>query len=193
MNVLKRQRLAFVALAFLFASVSVPASAQRTMEGQYFLSAEGISSVLKDRGLGFTLGFGKYFTSSRFDAGFEYLSKKGVANYSPILLYGDWMYRFASTRDHMLNVYAGGVAFIGYEAVKKTIQPAEENAASIVVQSGNGYEVPGFSLGLGPRLDAEVFIAKSVSLTLAGTLPLSFLSANEKVSFNLSVGLRVNL
>lgn len=193
MNVLKRQRLAFVALAFLFASVSVPASAQRTMDGQYFLSAEGISSVLKDRGLGFTLGFGKYFTSSRFDAGFEYLSKKGNPDYSPFLFYGDWMYRFASTHDHMLNVYAGGVGFIGYEAVSKVVEAVVEDAAAVVVQTGNEYQVPGFSLGLGIRVDAEFFVAKNVSLTMAGTLPLSFLSANEKVSFNLSAGVRVNL
>lgn len=189
-----------LALAGVLLVIAFPASAQRTMRGQYFFGADYLGCVAGDSGMGGSVTFGQYLEHSRYDAGVVYMKKQTDEEqvYSPILAYGDWMYRLASSSTHGFNLYAGLFATMGYEAAPAREVaaeggevPHEETAAP--ASYSDPYAVPGFMMGAGARMDAEIFLGRSVALAFGVSAPLNFLSSNELASVNVHAGLRINL
>lgn len=174
-----------------------PAFAQRTMSGQYFLSASYVHGVAPEatrKVMGVEGVFGQYNYNGYWMAGMHYTFKsKDVPVGCFTASYGR-MFRLLSIRSRIFNVYAGGTIFLGADFGHDTVE-------EISVQSGYiSYDEPevteygnGFVYGIEPRIEGELFIVRKVSLLLGGAVPVKGKTQQDKVSARFYFGLRVNL
>lgn len=164
--------------------------AQRTMRGEYFLSAQALSGTVPPSVTGAEVSFGQYLLSSYWKAGVTASSFSGYtlsrpeAGYAHLAAYGDWMERIAATRNRMLNIYAGGGVFLGYEAYTPQTAP-------VVSETGEQKE-GAFLYGVHAGLEAEFFVMKRLALVISGKVPVNFTSPHGWLHGSAGAGLRYN-
>lgn len=183
--------LAVVAAALSF---SDSARAQRTMDGQYFIGAEGRWP------LGAAVGTGRYLRWGYWHAG---VTADRIANvlYAdgeavPLEFYhpmaeGGLMARFLSTRGRGLNFYAGGSLMVGIEYFDPFRKVPDD--VVVILPSGSGPAFRKFIFGLCPRLEMELYMGPRVALVLAGRAPVTFGSQTGWLHGTASLGLRINM
>lgn len=168
------------------------ASAQRTMPGQMFISGQVSYQFGATPKVGPDAGIGMYLLSSLWDAGVSAVPLRsetadGVAIPSwDIHLYGDWMYRLTGTRTRALNIYGGAGVFAGYEMYDpKRLIPEDV---------GTGLPEGGiFIYGIQPKLQVELFLTRTFSLVVTGSLPVNFSSELGRFRPRVSGGVRLTL
>lgn len=160
------------------------------MPSQNHLSLDISYPLVGSPGLHADLGYGKYMLSSLWRAGvraggYNYPVSGSSLEYVHISLYGEWLYRVAATRGRTLNLYAGGGAFIGYEAYdpRKGLDPWIDTGL------GSG----AFLYGVHARTEAEVFFTRRAALVVSLTIPLNFSSPLGWFHCQTGLGLRYDL
>lgn len=155
------------------------ASAQRTAKGEAFLSVDSSAPLTGIRTPGVSLWYGRYGLDFYWKAGGtvqEYLYPVGGVQGDGVeprigciqsTAGGGAMYRLLGTYTRRLNVYAGGTAHMGWTwyVLPEGLPPAE------------GYEdegdmTGGFTYGVTPSLEAELFLSRTVALTTGIHAPL---------------------
>ena len=180
---------AFVLLLF---SCNTDASAQRTMEGQLFVSAEGHISALNLANAGGGLNMGQYLLNGLWSCSINSsFNTIGIGSghkldYVDFYAQGGYMYRIISNRSRSLNFYGGGGAFIGYE-VYDPMKRVPSHLATNLPEGGT------FIYGIEPRIEFEAFIARKVAFTLGFSTPINFSSSLTKVRPKGTLGIRLNL
>jgi len=167
------------------------ARAQRTMRGESLLSIEAHYPFTSPYGIGGEISYGQYLLSSLWKAGIcvteytasptDYLS----LGYLHANAYGQWMYRIAATRSRVLNLYAGGGVFLGYESVMSWNDLPE----SFTQDHSSGK----FLYGVFPSLEMEIFFSKKVALFLGASLPINFSSQFRHLNYQTGAGIRINM
>ena len=183
-------RSVLIACIVLFAS-SQAASAQRTMKGQLHIGAQASLSADPRVPIGGELSFGSYLLDSHISGWInvtpDYISLPTghQLGYIPINVGADYMYRVAATRARSVNLYVGGGAFLGWELY----DPFKRVPSYIDTGFGKG----NFIYGVGPALESEFFITRTVALTLGVRMPVSISSKTEILKLHLKAGLRVDI
>ena len=179
-----------IACIVLFAS-SQAASAQRTMKGQLHIGAQASLSADPRVSIGGELSFGSYLLDSHISGWInvtpDYISLPTghQLGYIPINVGADYMYRVAATRARSVNLYVGGGVFLGWELY----DPFKRVPSYIDTGFGKG----NFIYGVGPALESEFFITRTVALTLGARMPVSISSKTEILKLHLKAGFRVNI
>lgn len=191
LNSCRKTTLVGVTVLILCVVSDLEASAQRTMRGESLLSAEVHYPFSKPYWLGADLTYGEYLLNSYWKAGVsvtEYshpLEGNISMGYLHATAYGEWLYRLVGTRSRFFNMYGGGGAFLGYEAVDAfSLLPAEMKEPF-----GSGF----FLYGVSVSLETEVFFSKRVAFILGGRLPLNFSSQFGWFHCQVGAGLRLNI
>ena len=183
-------RSVLIACIVLFAS-SPAASAQRTMKGQLHIGAQASLSADPRIPIGGELSFGSYLLDSHISGWInvtpDYISLPTghQLGYIPINVGADYMYRVAATRARSVNLYVGGGVFLGWELY----DPFKRVPSYIDTGFGKG----NFIYGVGPALESEFFITRTVALTLGARMPVSISSKTEILKLHLKAGFRVNI
>lgn len=189
---IKKISCVLIALLVAFCGTAV---AQRTSKGASFVDVSYVSSFT---GSGVQAGFGIYglrgywkVEISGVDRMFELrkANDEYISDMSCMHLEGaaDYMFRLYGRRNHVLNLYGGGGAFLGLES----LDPYGKAPANIVLP----FEKKSvFLYGVEAAADAEWFpLSRAVpNLALVGgiRLPVNFTSQVQKFCYELSVGLR---
>lgn len=164
---------------------------QRTMRGESFVSAGVHTPFMSPYGWGASLSYGQYLLGAYWNAGLTatgYTFTRGdglPSEYVHAGAFGEWMYRLAGTRSRALSVYAGGGAFIGYEAEDPWQRLSE-------------WECPGFPdgsflYGLWPAVELEIFPMRRLALVFTGRAPVNFTSPHGWLHLQAGAGIRLNL
>ena len=183
-------RSVLIACIVLFAS-SQAACAQRTMKGQLHIGAQASLSADPWVPIGGELSFGSYLLDSHISGWInvtpDYISLPTghQLGYIPINVGADYMYRVAATRARSVNLYVGGGVFLGWELY----DPFKRVPSYIDTGFGKG----NFIYGVGPALESEFFITRTVALTLGVRMPVSISSKTEILKLHLKAGLRVDI
>ena len=183
-------RSVLIACIVLFAS-SQAVSAQRTMKGQLHIGAQASLSADPRVPIGGELSFGSYLLDSHISGWInvtpDYISLPTghQLGYIPINVGADYMYRVAATRARSVNLYVGGGVFLGWELY----DPFKRVPSYIDTGFGKG----NFIYGVGPALESEFFITRTVALTLGARMPVSISSKTEILKLHLKAGFRVNI
>lgn len=183
-------RSVLIACIVLFAS-SQAVSAQRTMKGQLHIGAQASLSADPRIPIGGELSFGSYLLDSHISGWInvtpDYISLPTghQLGYIPINVGADYMYRVAATRARSVNLYVGGGVFLGWELY----DPFKRVPSYIDTGFGKG----NFIYGVGPALESEFFITRTVALTLGARMPVSISSKTEILKLHLKAGFRVNI
>ena len=168
--------------------MSTPASAQRTMKGQYFAQVEGLWCATNPGG---SIAFGQYLLNSSWQAGTAMrnfsrtLSTGDVLQVADIVAVGEWDYRVFATRGRHFCLYAGGGVFLGYEM----FDPWRRIPDTVDTGLGKGI----FLYGIQADLRAEVFFSRRCALLLGACAPLDIPSPAGIFHWEVSAGLRFNL
>ena len=207
-----------LAFALMFVS-SGSASAQRTMLGQYFgtVSYERtVTSLTNNRVIDVYSGsFGQYMLNWYWSAGVSYGKMQGFDHKGRFLANGGAMYRFAETRSRFLNLYAGGDLIIGYDMGGKSLDQVlnagkESSSGEVVYDGGTSiddifgksdaviareteYLDAGFTYGLVPRLEAEVFVFRKLCLVLGVKAPVTAISFKDDDSGTVETSVIVDI
>ena len=177
-----------VALSVALMLLAQGASAQRTMRGQYAVSADALWSGTVPGG---SLAFGQYLQSSLWEAGLSCrsfarsLSTGDTLRYLDVCAEGRWSYRLLSLRSRALSLYGGGGVFMGYE----WYDPFGKVPDDIDTGLGDGV----FLYGVSASLDAEVFVLRRLALVVGASAPVNFSSSLGHFRWEVSAGLRLNL
>jgi hypothetical protein len=180
------------AFILLFFSCNTDASAQRTMDRQLFVSAEGHVSALNLTNAGGGLSMGQYLLNGQWYCSISSsfntigISSGSKLGYIDIYALGGYMYRIISNRSRSLNFYGGGGAFIGYE-LYDPMKRVPSHLATNLPEGGT------FLYGIDPRIEFEVFIIRKVAVTLGFSSPINFSSTLTKVRPKGTLGIRLNL
>lgn len=180
-------------LILIFTLSSLVLSAQRTMKGQFELSAEGYYTFSSG---GCDISFGQYLINSYWDCGISTSNRKKLVNdgyedyrmdFSHLVAYGDFMYRLVGTRNRSVSLYGGGGVFLGYEAYDTFGKlPDTVNLEDVGMDKGS------FLYGIHAKLEMEAFIAPRVALLVFGRIPWNFSSPCRKFCYEIGGGLRYN-
>jgi len=195
-------RLAVLAASLLLVTVSPPAGAQRTMRSQWYATALGTATLSPSAGShpGFGIEAGRYTVSARWAGGIRCIVPAGEAAGS-FTASGSWLYRIAATRSRSLSLYGGAGAFIGIDfddALGAAEEVIRDDTASGTSSSWTKEEAEaasphsGFTYGLEPSLEAELFLARKVALVGAVSLPVRLATRQETLSLRGSAGIRIN-
>ena len=172
------------------------ASAQRTMNGQDYISASIHYSFSGEIPLGADLWWGRYLMYGNAKAGVSYspFSKqifsdetamsRAIQNYT-ILAHGEYMHRIVATRGRHVGLYAGGGVFLGCELYDP------QNRVPSYIDTGLGDW--GFLYGLSAALELELFVSRQTCILIRCAVPVNFSSPLSKVRVNSGIGARVNL
>lgn len=175
-------------MLFLGAVSSGSAWAQRTMQGQSFLSADCLSDF--DR-LGAKIAFGQYTLGGFWETGANAHFYDAVTNTGYSLEYmhtyasGGYMFRLAQTRKRSINLYTGGGVFFGCEILDPLGKLPRE-----IVFNGNRSE---FLYGIYAGLSSEFFVTERLSLLIDAFVPLNFSSRIRLLNYDVGLGLKVML
>lgn len=177
----------------LFLLLIIPnfASAQRTMRGQDFVSANLLQDFTSARSFGGAVSYGRYLYSSYWKSNIGIDNRvAGLSNgmdmdYSQIHAGVDWMYRCCSTFSRSVSLYAGAGVFLGYEAYDMT----DRIPANINTGLGKG----SFLYGARANLELEAFVATQWALLVSCSLPIHPGCPVRWFSWSAGVGVRYNL
>lgn len=167
------------------------ASAQRTMSSQELLTASYTYPFSGHGDFGLDASYGCYLLSSLWNAGIYAVTLScSIGNarqmeYAHFCSYAEWLYRLSATRSRSINLYAGGGAFLGYEAY----DPFGRLPSYIDTGLGSG----AFLYGVHAKAEAEFFIAKKLAAVLSGWVPVNFSSPLSNLNAGVRAGLRLNL
>ena len=185
---MKRQVIFAIAL---LTAISSEMAAQRTMNGQYFVSARLSHDFSSAESFGGGLSFGQYLLNSYWYSSFAMdnrstsLSSGHDMDCTDFFVEGGWMYRFAATNTRRLCCYAGGSAFVGYQSYD-TFDKLPSN-----IRTGLG--AGSFLYGLIPAVELEYFIFRKVALTFRASMPVQIDSPTGWIKWSLGLGARFNL
>lgn len=175
----------------ILALAAVEASAQRTMEGQYFISAGLSHDFTVPAAFGGSMSYGQYLHNSYWKISAE-VQNRGTKlttghdfEYTHVFLAGDWMYRCVSTTDRSLSLYAGAGAFMGYEGY----DIMHKIPANISTSLDSGM----FLYGIRPSIEMEYFVSRSFALLIGGSLPMHLGSPTGWFKWSVGIGVRYNL
>lgn len=196
---IKRSILIIALTSVLWTAAHSEAYAQRTAEGSIFIGASQVVSAYSIPSEGMDICAGGYLSNSLWKAGVRavdwnhHISSDTGADHDELFdniawsLYGGWCYRLLCTYNRALSLYLGCDAFIGlnqYEALRKL---SDELSTGL----------PGceFIYGVCPEAELEIFVSRSVALTLGAQLPVTIGSSLKSDKWNLtgSIGIRINL
>ncbi len=195
-------RLALIAAALLLTTVSLPAGAQRTMRSQWYATVLGTATLSPSAGShpGFGIEAGRYTVSGRWAGGIRCIvpARNAAGSFT---VSGAWLYRIAATRSRSLSLYGGAGAFLGIDfddaigAVKEVISDdtASGSSSSWTKEEAEAASPhSGFTYGVEPSLEAELFITRKVALVGAVSLPVRLATRQETLSLRGSAGIRIN-
>ena len=165
-----------------------PASAQRTMSGQFSLA---VSAHYNGSFLGAEAFLSQYTLIGFWEAGvggdaFTAPLSNGLRlEYADVAARGGYLFRLVGTRNRALNLYAGGGALVGIEAIDPRMR--------IPSYYDLGLPSIGFLYGLYAKSQAEVFIGRKVALTLGGGLSVNFSSRISHLHPDAELGIKILL
>lgn len=196
---IRKSIIGIASVLFLTAFGQIDVAAQRTAEGSILIGASQMVSAYSIPSGGMDICAGGYLSNSLWEAGVRAVdwnhhisSDTGMAHdelfdHIAWSLYGGWRYRLLCTYNRALSLYLGSDAFIGlnqYEVLRKL--PDELSTG-----------LPGceFIYGVCPEAELEIFVSRSVALTLGAQLPVTLGSslASDKWNLTGSIGIRINL
>lgn len=177
----------------------IPASAQRTSDGTFFIGAAGGVSCYRAPSGGAGLECGRYMLGSLWKAGVravdwnQFASASGQEGASAVFDHvfwtvdGGWLYRLWGSYGRAVSVYAGACAFLGvnqYEVLRPL--PSELDG---------GFPRSEFIYGVEPAVEIEAFPFRRVAAVLSIQSPLTFGSTLATDLWHLfaSVGVRINI
>ena len=187
---MKRKAALKISLLLLVFEVSFMgnASAQRTMTGQGFLSADCLYDI---ENFGAKAECGQYTLGGFWMVGANghfydaTTSSKYSLEYAHCYAFGGYMHRLAGTRRRSVNLYGGGGAFIGAEV----IDPMSRLPKDAVL----GIDRSGFLYGLYVGLSAEFFVVEKLAIVTGVSIPLNFSSRIRMLNYDIGLGLKVML
>ena len=191
-NTSGQQKAIIIAFFLLFFSCTTEASAQRTMDGQLFVSAEGHLSAVNFTNAGGGVSMGQYkldglwichIIFSNNTIGISSGRKLGFVDF---YAQGGYLYRIISNRSRSICFYGGGGAFIGYEVY----DPGKKVPSHLSINLPEGGT---FLYGIDPYLELESFVKRNIAVTLGLSSPINFSSPLSKVRPKLSLGIRIDL
>lgn len=166
----------------------VDASAQRTMEGQGYLSADSLYDL---DNFGVKAEYGQYTLGGFWMVGvnghlYDTATSSGYClEYIHCYAFGGYMQRLAGTRRRSVNLYGGCGVFIGAEV----IDPMSRLPKDAVL----GIDRSGFLYGLFAGLSAEFFVVEKVAIVADVSIPLNFSSRIRMLNYDVGLGLKVML
>lgn len=178
-----------IALVVLLSSQSL--SAQRTMAGQHFVSAEGISSLSS---FGAGVYAGQYQNSGYWCAGASAVNTIAPTSSAEVSLdnlriaaSGAYLFRLLSTQNRVLSFYGGPGVLLGLS----WIDPLKRKPYNFEIDGS----IREFSFIYGASLDTclEVFFCDTVAATLSARMPVCISAQNTALSLHVGLGLRINL
>ena len=167
---------------------NLTASAQRTMSGQFSLS---ISAHYNGSFLGAEAFLSQYTLNGYWEVGVNGdafrtpLSNGNNLEYADVAAKGGYFFRLVGTRSRSLNLYAGGGAFAGIEA----IDPRRRLPSYL----DSGLKDFSFLYGLYAKGLTELFIGRKVALTATCGLNVNFSSAIAKLHPCYELGIKILL
>lgn len=195
-----KNRLIVLAFCLLLQGLIFEAAAQRTMDGQMFLSTSYTNGLFPERALtqiGGEAGLGCYLISSCYwEAGVRYSPLTKMQTVGSLAFYGGFNYRLVSTRNRAFNLYGGGRLFLGVDYTVGS-NPVED----IVIGNTSTPQVsdievtPGttrFLIGVDPGLEMEWFFVKKIAFIARVSAPIKFMTQQQFFSGRAGVGLRFN-
>ena len=177
----------FLLLTLLILTIH-PASAQRTISGQFSLN---LSAHYNGSLAGAEAFLSQYTLSGYWEAGigadaFHAPLSNGVQlEYADVAARGGYLFRLAATRSRSLNLYAGGGAFTGIESV----DPRKRIPSYLDL----GIPSIGFLYGLYAKACLEVFIGPKVAFTLLGGASANFSSRIAWLHPDAGLGIKILL
>lgn len=184
---MKRQVIFAIAL---LTAISSEMAAQRTMNGQYFVSARLSHDFSSAESFGGGLSFGQYLLNSywKATAGVDNratgLTTGHSMQYMHIHIGGDWMYRCIATNDRALSLYLGGGIFMGYEGY--------DTFGTLPANISTGLDNGAFLYGIRANLELEYYFSKKVGLIAEASLPMHFGSPTGWLKWSTGLGIRYN-
>ena len=183
------------------------ARAQRTSTESILVSVEGSTAVSGTPGSGIQVTGGKYLLNAYLKGGLGVWKYRPVQpdaqkDYTDVALTCEYMYRLFGSYSRMLNLYAGGGAFLGYTSKSinyhpEELEPAEGEGASAASTARRNT----FLSGIAASLELEFFLTRSMALvgSMNGIIPITGDSTQRwidltTINFHLmpSFGLRYN-
>lgn len=164
------------------------ATAQRTMAGQGFLSADGLYDF---ENFGAMAEYGQYTLGGFWMVGANghlydtATSSEYRLEYTHCYAFGGYMHRLAGTRRRSVNLYGGGGVFMGTEV----LDPMSRLPKDTVLGIGR----TAFLYGVYAGLSAEFFIVEKVAVMAGALVPLNFSSGIRMLNYDVCLGLKVML
>lgn len=189
----------------LFFMMSFHASAQRTSDRQFHVTASAGGSVAGALGAAADFSFGQYILSSRWDAGVSYGCRNGYADpYHTIIVQGTWLRRIYGTSNRAFSMYCGGGLRTGVDfgLVPDSDKTGSSSGSPSVDDGGVSWfpdsgkdKDPSASVLYGFHFvyDMEVFVSDRVALIGDFRVPLNFNSLGPICCPEVLIGLRFNL
>ena len=166
----------------------VNASAQRTMAGQGYISADCLYDF---ENFGAIAEYGQYTLGGFWTVGASghfydaMTSSKYNLEYVHYYAFGGYMHRLAGTRRRSVNLYGGGGVFMGAEV----LDPMSRLPKDTVLGIGK----TAFLYGVYAGLSAEFFIVEKVAVMASALVPLNFSSGIRMLNYDFGLGLKVML
>ena len=166
----------------------VNASAQRTMAGQGYISADCLYDFEK---FGAMAEYGQYTLGGFWAVGASghlydtATSSEYRLEYTHCYAFGGYMHRLAGTRRRSVNLYGGGGVFMGAEV----LDPMSRLPKDTVLGIGR----TAFLYGVYAGLSAEFFIVEKVAVMAGALAPLNFSSGIRMLNYDVCLGLKVML
>lgn len=188
-------RKVFISLPLLVLLFQAPSLfAQRTSKNTQYISASASWTLSS---FGGELDYGMYLHNSHVFGGLNIGNRaeldvptNEIVNHQSLELLGGWEWRLYGSRSRMVNVYIGGDAFIGAEALDVFKTARETTRQSYYLSGFKDYK---FIFGISPRAELEFFVSRSVALTAGVRAPVTFLSQYGYINLDVLLGARFNL
>lgn len=191
---------ALCGIVFSLFLTGIPARAQRTMKGQFFITGSFMKNFYPAPStdvLGGEVFFGQYLGSFYWHAGLQYTPSYEKVPMGCVNLAGGAMYRLLETRSRMFNVYVGGDALFGcdYPGGRNVVEDivVDDKTGAIKtddVQDGSGKTA--IVYGVEPRIEFEFFVLKQVALVGGASAPVKVKTQQDVLTGRFFAGLRVN-
>lgn len=166
----------------------VNASAQRTMAGQGYISADCLYDF---ENFGAKAEYGQYTLGGFWSVGASghfydaTTTSKYSLEYVHCNAFGGYMHRLVCTRRRSGNLYGGGGVFIGAEV----LDPINRLPKDTILGANRARFLYGVYVGL----SAELFIVEKLAVTVNAIAPLNFSSGIRMLNYDVGLGLKVML
>ena len=166
----------------------INASAQRTMAGQGYISADCLYDF---ENFGAKAEYGQYTLGGFWSVGASghfydaTTTSKYSLEYVHCNAFGGYMHRLVGTRRRSVNLYGGGGVFMGAEV----LDPMSRLPKDTVLGIGR----TAFLYGVYAGLSAEFFIVEKVAVMAGALVPLNFSSGIRMLNYDVCLGLKVML